>query len=246
MKTQSARHLLAIAIAIAGIAISGTGQASEAVEVINAGKGGNNTRHLLKRVDKVLAEAKPDLVVLMVGTNDALNSKAMVPVDEYRKNLGTLIEKFRAAGAQPVLMTILPCHAPYLISRHGEEAFAKESPEERIAAVNAVVREIATAENLPLIDLNRIVSTIGEPGVGAASLLRNEANSNSTDGVHPTREGYRLIATAVFQSLATLDEMPSRILCFGDSITYGSGMEGAGTASGDTYPGMLASLVNAK
>ncbi len=99
---------------------------TQATEVVNGGRGGNNTRHLLKRVDNVLTESKPDVVLLMVGTNDALNSKAMVPVDEYRKNLLALIEKFRAADAQPMLMTILPCHAPYLIERHGKEAFAKD------------------------------------------------------------------------------------------------------------------------
>ncbi len=232
--------ILTIALAIAVTSLT-----CRATEVINAGKGGNNSRHLLARVDAVLAESTPDLVVLMVGTNDALNSKAMVPDEEYRKNLLTLIEKFRAAGAQPVLMTILPCHAPYLINRHGEEAFAKASPDERIATVNAAIREIAATERLPLIDLNRIFTAIGEPGEGAASLLRNQLNSNSADGVHPTRDGYRVIATAVFQKIESMKKKPTRVLCFGDSITFGAGMDGAGTATGDTYPGMLAQLLSA-
>ena len=217
---------------------------SQATEVINAGKGGNNTRHLLKRVDAVLAETKPDLVVLMVGTNDALNSRAMVPAEEYRQNILTLIEKFRTAGAQPVLMTILPCHAPYVIDRHGQAAFADESPDQRIAAMNAVIRDIAAREQLPLIDTHRIYTAIGDPGASATSLLRNAENSNSTDGVHTTRDGYRIIATAVFQELRSLKKAPARILCLGDSITFGAHMEGAGTATGDTYPGMLAKLLN--
>lgn len=214
-----------------------------ATEVINAGKGGNNTRHLLKRVDTELAESKPDLVVLMVGTNDALNSKAMVPVDEYRENLLELITKFRAANAQTVLMTIVPCYAPYVIERHGEEAFAEQSPDQHVATINAVIREVAATEKLALVDLNHIFTAIGEPADGETSLLRNQANSSSRDGVHPTRDGYRVIATAAFLAIESLQKKPQRVLCFGDSITFGAGMQGAGTATGDTYPGMLARLL---
>lgn len=225
------------------LSIALTSLTSHATEVINGGKGGHNTRHLLKRVDTALAESKPDLVVLMVGTNDALNSRAMVPVDEYRKNLLELIAKFRAADAQTVLMTIVPCHGAYVIERHGKEPFAEQSPAEHVAAINDVIREVAAAEKLPLVDLNHLFTAIGEPGDAGSSLLRNEANSNSRDGVHPTRDGYRVIATAAFQTLEALQKKPQRVLCFGDSITFGAGMEGAGTATGDTYPGMLARLL---
>jgi len=225
------------------LAIALTSLTCHATEVINAGKGGNNTRHLLKRVDHVLAESKPDLVVLMVGTNDALNSRAMVPADEYRRNLLELIGKFRAAKAHMVLMTIVPCYGPYVIERHGEEPFAEQSPDEHVAAINAVIRDVAATGKLPLVDLNHVFTAIGEPGDGESSLLRNEANSKSRDGVHPTREGYRVIATAAFQAIEAMQEKPQRVLCFGDSITFGAGMEGAGTATGDAYPGMLARLL---
>jgi len=233
-----------LSILTIALAIALTSPGSHAIEVVNSGAGGHNTRRLLMRVDTVLAESKPDLIVLMVGTNDALNSKAMVPVNEYRKNLLELIAKFDAANAQTVLMTIVPCHGPYVIERHGDEAFAEKSPDEHVAAINEVIREVATTKKLPLVDLNHIFRAIGEPGDGEGSLMRNEANSKSRDGVHPTRDGYRVIATAAFQAIEALEKKPKRILCFGDSITYGAGMEGAGTATGDTYPGMLARLLN--
>ena len=47
---------------------------AEDTTVINAGVGGNTTRNLLKRVKKDVLAKKPDVVVMMVGTNDALNS----------------------------------------------------------------------------------------------------------------------------------------------------------------------------
>ena len=45
---------------------------SNEVEVINAGVGGNSSANLLKRVHEDVIAKQPDLVILMVGTNDAL------------------------------------------------------------------------------------------------------------------------------------------------------------------------------
>lgn len=56
-------------------------------EIINAGVGGNNSRALLARLEEDVLSRDPSLVIIMVGTNDALNSGALVSLDEYRENL---------------------------------------------------------------------------------------------------------------------------------------------------------------
>jgi len=79
--------------------------------------------------------------------------------------------------------------------------------------------------------------------------LRNEANSRSKDGVHPTSGGYDVIAGAVYQGMKTAGwQDAGAVVCFGDSITYGAGMKGAGTAAVDaeTYPAKLARLLDGK
>jgi lysophospholipase L1-like esterase len=46
---------------------------------------------------------------------------------------------------------------------------------------------------------------------------------------------------------AEIDRMKlhcERIACLGDSTTYGAGMTGHGTATGDTYPGVLKQLLS--
>jgi lysophospholipase L1-like esterase len=65
------------------------------------------------------------------------------------------------------------------------------------------------------------------------------------DGLHPTRDGYRLIAQEVYRYLKQhqLLKKNRRIICFGDSITYGAFMDGKGTAEGDTYPAFLKNLL---
>jgi len=69
--------------------------AADAAEplVVNAGRGGHNSRNLLARLDRDVLAHEPTLVVVMVGTNDVLNHGNAVPLREYRANLLELLEK---------------------------------------------------------------------------------------------------------------------------------------------------------
>ncbi len=44
-------------------------------EVLNKGVAGNNSKDLMVRVDNDVINEQPDLVIIMVGTNDMINSK---------------------------------------------------------------------------------------------------------------------------------------------------------------------------
>src|SRR5690349_2116023 len=85
----------------------------EQPRVINAGVGGNNTQDLLDRIQKDCLAHRPDLTVLMVGTND-MNTKKHIPLPQYTANLDSLSQQIRQAGSELVLMTILPVYEPYL------------------------------------------------------------------------------------------------------------------------------------
>ncbi len=216
--------------------------------VINAGVGGNSTRNLLKRVERDVLAKKPDVVVMMVGTNDALNSGNSVPIKEYEKNVKSLVKQFAKSGSKVVLMTIPPCIDELLLSRHKAEFFVDQSPTDRIADVNAVVEKIGKSGKIQVVDVHVLLEK-GGAGDEKSSLLRNVANSRSKDGVHPTSEGYDVIARGVYEALKTAKwQDVGTIVCFGDSITYGSSMKGAGTADADadTYPAKLARLLNGK
>ena len=62
-------------------------------QVINAGVGGNTTKDLLVRIDRDVIDLNPDLVIVMVGTNDMLNSRKMVSYSDYTSNLELLVKK---------------------------------------------------------------------------------------------------------------------------------------------------------
>lgn len=221
------------------------------LSIRNAGVPGQTIREIRARLDGDVLTHHPDVVVLSAGTNDALNSQKLTALAEFA---AVYAETCAAIQRQSrlVVCTILPCYAPYLAERHDPAAYGDVPPAERVAGVNATIRQIATAHGLPLADLHTVFHATGDIGESATSLLRNAANSGARDGVHPTAAGYRLIAALINQTLLSAGCTDAqRIICLGDSITYGAAVDGAGTCTGETYPAVLhrlltRSLANAK
>lgn len=218
-----------------------------AVEVINAGRGGHSSADLLARVERDVIAREPDLVVVLVGTNDMLNPRRFTALTDYRRNLEQLIERLRAARADVLLLTAPPCYTPYLFARHERALFAGKEPNDKLRELNDTIRAVARERRVPLVDLHPVFAASGAGEERKESLLRNRLNSAAADGVHPTAEGYATIARLVVAALAEQDWLGRRrIVCFGDSITYGAHMTGAGEATGDTYPGQLARQLAAR
>lgn len=71
------------------------------VRVINAGVAGQLARHMVARIDKHVAPHKPQLVIWQTGVNDAIRG---VPIETLKQELRTGIARFRAMGADVVLV----------------------------------------------------------------------------------------------------------------------------------------------
>jgi lysophospholipase L1-like esterase len=205
--------------------------------LVNAGTGGNNTVNLLKRIDTDCLAHQPTLTILMVGTND-MNHGKYVPLEKYRNNLSLLSEKIMASGSRLLLMTILPFYEPYLLLRHPAAFFQPEGAQLRRQQLNDVIREVAAGKKANLLDTGSIFERIGKIGLEKDCLLRNKENSGREDGVHPTRDGYRLLAVAVSQYIQDNHLDVRRIVCFGDSITKGDG-----SVENESYPAYLKKLL---
>ncbi|TCD27053.1 SGNH/GDSL hydrolase family protein [Pedobacter psychrodurus] len=205
--------------------------------VINAGIGGNNTIDLLNRIDQNCLSKHPKLTVLMVGTND-MNSVKHVPIAQYENNLSTLVKRIKSSGSKVLLMTILPMYAEYLLSRHPASFYEPEGVQGRRKQVNDVIRKVADQQKIDFLDLGHRFSAIGKIGIDKNSLIQNVANSNKTDGIHPTANGYRFIALSVYDYIIDHRLPKTDIVCFGDSITKGDA-----TIDRDSYPAYLKKLL---
>lgn len=195
-------------------------------QVINAGIGGNTSKDLLKRIDKDVLSQNPDLVILMVGTNDMLNSRKMLSYEEYAANIEEIVRKLKTNGAEVVLMTSLPVDSVYLFTRHNRSNFT-EPPNAKIDSVGQIVEGIAIKHKTYFFDLNAVFKSRNLPQHNQDLFIKNPRNSSKTDGVHPTSLGYHLIASQVFFFLKENELIKSdkKIICFGDSITFGGGEE---------------------
>ena len=80
--------------------------------VVNDSVSGETSSGGLARIDAALARHKPGLVILELGGNDGLRG---LPVEEMKKNLGTIIERSQKAGVRVLLvgMSMPPNYGPH-------------------------------------------------------------------------------------------------------------------------------------
>ena len=194
-------------------------------EIINRGIPGNSSGQLLERIHKDVINEQPDMVIILVGTNDLLNTQKLVSVE-------TLV-------SPPTVDPI------YLYQRHDSVKFGI-SPIKKLEQGRDAMKQVCKEKDIPFVDLLSFLQYLNIPRHNSDDIIINLKNSNAVDGVHFTKKGNELLANYIYcHLLATFDlSKIKKIVCFGDSITNGVYMEGAGTSEGDTYPAVLKRLIN--
>jgi lysophospholipase L1-like esterase len=237
------RHFLRTSLATASLTVPVLSSAENEAEqtdifLINSGVSGNNTIDMLARLEKDCLAHKPDLTILKAGTND-MNSKKYIPLEQYEKNMREMIRRIQDNDGKVLLLTILPVHESYLFMRHPKKFYGNEGHAGRKAALNDTIKKLGKDFRQPVLDLHHIFEKTGNIGEEQSSLIQNMANSNKTDGLHPTPDGYRVMAVAIYEFIIQRKLSHQRIVCFGDSITAGDG----GT-EGKSYPAYLKRLLS--
>ena len=161
--------------------------------VINTAISGNTSRDVLNDFDWRVGQFTPNIVSLMVGTNDA-SEKKEIPVAEFRRNNEALIDKIRQTGAIPILQT------PNIIIT------GKAKGRERIAEYISVTREVATHRKVILVDHftywhNSLTS------IGSGEVFTKWLN----DELHPNGKGHAVMVQLLFRKLSIFD--PNAFTC---------------------------------
>ncbi len=131
----------------------------------------------LPSVERLLAMYRPQIVVLMIGTNDASAGR---PLAAYQKDLARAVDLILAAHAIPILSTIPP--------HPGRTDLAK--------SYNDALRQLAKERSLPLIDYEQEILR-RRPNDWSGTLL-------AKGDVHPTAEhaGVNAAAAPTAENLA--------------------------------------------
>lgn len=135
--------------------------------VINAGVPGEISQQGLVRIEQLLAEHQPQLVLLCHGGNDLIRK---LDTDQLKQNLSQMIAQIRAQGAQVVMLSV---------PRPG--VFLKAAP---------LYREVAESEQVLL--ENEIIADI----VSEVSLKSDAIHPNAEGYRRLAERVYQLLTTA--------------------------------------------------
>jgi acyl-CoA thioesterase-1 len=143
---------------------------------VNRGISGQTTPQMLVRFRQDVIELKPQVVVLLAGTNDIAENTGKMTLREIEKNIESLSELARANGIRPVLCSVLPAS-----DFHWHKGL---EPAPKIKALNALIKEYAAKNDLVYVDYY-------SPMANSEGGLKPEL---SPDGVHPNKAGYEIMA----------------------------------------------------
>ena len=154
---------------------------------INRGIGGQTTPQMLIRFKPDVVGLKPEIVVILAGTNDIAGNTGPSNAKMFTDNIFSMAEIAKAYQMKVVLSSILPVY---------EYDWAREikDPPSTIQAVNDALKQYAS--DLGLIYLDYFSSMVDE---------RQGLNSDYTsDGVHPNESGYILMSSLAEEVLSEL------------------------------------------
>ncbi|HOO70488.1 MAG TPA: GDSL-type esterase/lipase family protein [Spirochaetota bacterium] len=145
------------------------------VKIINRGVPGDSAAGGLHRLAWDVIDQDPDLVFVQFALNDAFMG---VPLNIFHEQISSIVQSIKNdTEAEPVLLTSV------YIADKDEYRYAQKYYD--------ALQRVSSAEKIPLVAVHQYWEQAVKNGVDHASLVQ-------WDGVHPTVEGYRLMAEAVF------------------------------------------------
>jgi lysophospholipase L1-like esterase len=146
---------------------------------INRGINGQTTSQMLLRFRPDVIELKPKIVVILAGGNDIAGNTGPATPETILGNLISMCELAKVNNIEVVLCSILPANDfPW---KRGME------PADKIEALNEMILKYAKANDIAYVDY---FSAMVDEQKGLKAIY-------SEDGVHPNKEGYRVMEPIV-------------------------------------------------
>jgi lysophospholipase L1-like esterase len=163
------------------------------VEVINTGIGGDTTAGLLSRFLTDVVTRKPDLVILMAGTNDFWWD---LPVNTVMANLFSMAYQAQHYEIAPMFGMPTPFIAdqalkqPYSPPEAGYDRLVS-----KLTSMRQKLKAAAQESEIPVLDFYRMFSE-GDDRIRTHLFLE--------DGLHANRQGHRLMAELAVSEIKKL------------------------------------------
>lgn len=159
------------------------------IRVVNVGTGGHTVRDLKARWQEDVTDKKPDVLSIMIGTNDVWRqydtpfiTEWHVYIEEYEQTLRELV-----AQAKPVASSGIVLMTPFFLESNEQDAMRRTMDE-----YGAVVRRIADETGCLFIDTQAAFNKV---------LAHLYSATLAWDRVHPTAAGHAVLARAFLQAM---------------------------------------------
>lgn len=114
--------------------------------VVNSSISGDTTGSGLARLPRLLAEHKPDVVIIGLGGNDGLRGLSLV---QMKHNIGAMVAKARARRARVLLVGIqLPPNYGKSYTERFRAIYREIAAEQKVPLVPSLLEGIATHDDL--------------------------------------------------------------------------------------------------
>ena len=155
---------------------------------VNRGIGGQTTSQMLVRFRQDVVNLRPQVVVILAGTNDIAGNSGPIANEDIEANYSDIAELARANNIRVIFSSILPVNN---YTERAKEFFAQR-PMERILALNRWLQDYCERNHLIYLDyFNAVVDEKG--------MLKPEL---ADDGLHPNKAGYAIMAPMAEKAIA--------------------------------------------
>ena len=172
----------------------------QTISVVNAGLSGEKATDGGSRIGGQLDGVRPDVVLIMEGTNDA--GSPNYSLSSTTAALDGMVAEAQARGVDVMLATVPP------IRPFG----AQVTTSQEVTVLNDAIRSIAFGRGVPLVDIFAVMSqsscvggapTIGLDVGGRRLPLVTTSPCIAVDNIHPTAEGYEVMAQEFLDAIVS-------------------------------------------
>ena len=150
---------------------------------VNRGISGQTTPQMLVRFRRDVIELKPNVVVILAGTNDIAGNTGPTTLEAIQDNLRSMAELATANRIRVVLASVMPV-SDYEVRDGKPLNQTVRRPPEKILALNKWIQEYVRTNHHTYLDY--FSATVDDKG-----FLKDEL---SNDGLHPNVQGYAVMS----------------------------------------------------
>ena len=160
-------------------------------DLIGRGIGGQVSHQMLLRFHADVIDLRPEVVVILVGTNDLAHNSGPVSIDQIVDNIRSMATLARSSGITVLLCSVLPASDfPWS---------PVDNPVPSIVDLNLRIKQYADDHDHAYVDYYSAL-------VDDAGGLKVPDYTSADDLVHPNEEGYKVMEKVLLKTLKPIIE----------------------------------------